>query len=511
SSAWTRRYTLVCTEKLLSPDGVPKRMLTWNGTLPGPTLTAVEGDTLEVTVVNRCPVPITAHWHGMVQAVTPYADGVPSVSQCPIAPGKQFVYRFKASPPGTAWYHSHQGVQYMDGLWGPLLISPHPSRKVDLGKIDGVRVIAFSDQYHTPTPELMAWYKSPESQGNEPVPDSGLINGQGRFNCSNAGSKPCTPRPYPRIEVQSGKNYLYHAISAAAFSAFRLSVDDYRMRVVSADLTYIKPVSVDVISINVGQRYSFFLEPLPGTRTDRNAFIRAAMETKCYAYQNPVLDPIVKAVLAFGRGDADTTSSPDRTTGECRLLDYSDLVPLFPIDVPRFRPGLDTQLTLNFVFRNNAQGVNYAYVNGNSYVASPVPTLDLVTRYPSLKYPNGTSVLTPAMNAFVVPDRPPGAWVFVGINNFDNGEHPWHKHSTVSYLLGEGRDGPFRWDSMQRRLNHRNPFRRDTFTVPYGAAGKPAGWAVIAFPADFFGAWVMHCHIEWHVAVGLLAQFVVSP
>lgn len=46
-----------------------------------------------VTVHNRITGPeegTTIHWHGQLQRGTPWMDGVPSVTQCPIAPGSTF-------------------------------------------------------------------------------------------------------------------------------------------------------------------------------------------------------------------------------------------------------------------------------------------------------------------------------------------------------------------------------------------------------------------------------------
>lgn len=54
----------------------------------------------------------------LLQTGTPWYDGVPSVGQCPIAPGKSFTYTFNADLYGTTWYHSHYSSQYADGLSG---------------------------------------------------------------------------------------------------------------------------------------------------------------------------------------------------------------------------------------------------------------------------------------------------------------------------------------------------------------------------------------------------------
>jgi len=61
---------------------------------------------------------ISVHWHGMYQRGNYYMDGSSYVTQCPIWPLQKFTYRFIAEPAGTHWYHSHQGTQKIDGLYG---------------------------------------------------------------------------------------------------------------------------------------------------------------------------------------------------------------------------------------------------------------------------------------------------------------------------------------------------------------------------------------------------------
>lgn len=53
---------------------------------------------------------------------SPWADGTPGLSQKPIDPGQTYVYRFKAYPAGTYWYHSHSRATLLDGLYGALFI-----------------------------------------------------------------------------------------------------------------------------------------------------------------------------------------------------------------------------------------------------------------------------------------------------------------------------------------------------------------------------------------------------
>lgn len=97
-----------------------------NGQFPGPLLEANWGDYIEIKVTNDMDVATgegtTIHWHGFLQTGTPWYDGVPTVSQCPIPPGKSFTYRIRAELYGVTWWHSHYSAQYINGLTGPIVI-----------------------------------------------------------------------------------------------------------------------------------------------------------------------------------------------------------------------------------------------------------------------------------------------------------------------------------------------------------------------------------------------------
>ena len=120
----TRRYNLTVGWGEHNADGInfPNAML-YNNMYPGPWIQACWGDTVEVnvTVDKDFPNGTAVHWHGIRQNQTMHMDGVPGVTQCPIAPGSWFVYRWKAIQYGSAWYHSHYSLQYADGLLGPLV------------------------------------------------------------------------------------------------------------------------------------------------------------------------------------------------------------------------------------------------------------------------------------------------------------------------------------------------------------------------------------------------------
>jgi FtsP/CotA-like multicopper oxidase with cupredoxin domain len=94
----------------------------FNGSMPGPTIEAVEGDRVRLVVENRLPEPFSMHWHGLEIPVE--MDGMPGISQDPIAPGGTFTYEFTLKQNGTFFYHSHMAMQEMMGLIGLFIIHP---------------------------------------------------------------------------------------------------------------------------------------------------------------------------------------------------------------------------------------------------------------------------------------------------------------------------------------------------------------------------------------------------
>lgn len=94
----------------------------YNGTTPGPTIEANQGDRVRIVLDNHLPEPTTMHWHGL--EIPNQMDGMPYISQKPIAPGGRFVYEFDLHQNGTFFYHSHGAMQEMMGMLGMFVLHP---------------------------------------------------------------------------------------------------------------------------------------------------------------------------------------------------------------------------------------------------------------------------------------------------------------------------------------------------------------------------------------------------
>ena len=101
----------------------------YNGTTPGPTIEAVEGDRVRILFTNRLPEHTTIHWHGIL--LPPGMDGVGGLSQPHIRPGETYAYEFTLRQHGTHMYHPHADelVQLATGMMGMFIIHPRAGER----------------------------------------------------------------------------------------------------------------------------------------------------------------------------------------------------------------------------------------------------------------------------------------------------------------------------------------------------------------------------------------------
>jgi manganese oxidase len=129
-----KEFHLVCEPVVREfAPGMKVNMWGFNGSSPGPTIEAVEGDRIRIFVTNRLPEPTAVHWHGIL--LPSGMDGVSGLTQPPIPVGKTFVYEFTLLRPGSHFYHTHldEQLQLALGMYGCLVVHPKDANfmKVD--------------------------------------------------------------------------------------------------------------------------------------------------------------------------------------------------------------------------------------------------------------------------------------------------------------------------------------------------------------------------------------------
>lgn len=114
----------------LRAEPVKRRIVPWktieawgyNGICPGPTIQVQKGDRVRVIFENGLPESTSLHWHGLEVPIE--MDGVPWISQKPVAPGETYHYEFTVHQEGTFFYHAHSAMQEMMGLIGFFIAHP---------------------------------------------------------------------------------------------------------------------------------------------------------------------------------------------------------------------------------------------------------------------------------------------------------------------------------------------------------------------------------------------------
>ncbi|KAH8653576.1 putative extracellular dihydrogeodin oxidase/laccase [Xylariales sp. PMI_506] len=461
-----REYWWNIVNTTAAPDGVERMVLAINGTVPGPPIIADWGDTIVVHVTNSMENNGTGiHFHGIRQLNTFQNDGVPSITQCPIAPGESYTYTWKATQYGSSWYHSHFYVQAWDGVFGGIQINGPATADYD----EDLGVLFLNDWSHETTDQEALKALT----GGPPTLDNGLINGTNVYG--DEGS---------RFETTfvAGTRYRIRLINAGADTNFKFTIDNHTFEVIASDFVPIVPYSTDIVSISMGQRYDIIVT---ANATAGDYWMRAIIQTTCSKNDNP------DNVLGIVRYDSSSTEDPTSTAwasaaiDDCDDEDMSLLVPYLVVpasSTPDFTDNFVVQLT------SGAESVTYWEMGSNAFLNQ--------WDYPSvLQAYEGNDTWTAQQETYAFPDA--DQWVYWIIQTSNQQPHPMHLHGHDVWILGQG-TGTF--DATTANLTVTNTPRRDVVQLPGN------GYMVIAFKTDNPGIWLMHCHIAWHTSEGLAVQ-----
>ncbi|KAJ9658718.1 laccase, multicopper oxidase, benzenediol:oxygen oxidorectuctase [Coniosporium apollinis] len=455
-----------------------------NGQYPAPTIYADWGDRLAITVKNSMPHNGTSiHWHGIRQLNTCTEDGVNGITECPVAPFDTKTYYFQATQFGTSWYHSHYSAQYGDGIIGAIVINgPAASNyDIDLGPY------MINDWFYRTSYEINSIVAQNLQRRTGPPPaDTLLINGKNK-SPSGTGS-------YTTNVVYPGKKYRLRLINPSVDNSIRVSLDGHPFTVINADFVSIKPYTTNWVLLSVGQRYDVIFT---ANQAVGNYWFRAEVASDCASSNNfygrsifrysgaPESDPTTTAT-SFTAGCRDPTTLTPWVSNTVNSEAFLNQVGNLQVDLAREQITTNGQ---NIV----VWGVNMTAID----IMWDKPTLDYVKKGDS-DYPRTYNLLEiPNQNtwSYWIIQETPGTPVPI--------PHPIHLHGHDFYVLGSG-VGVFDKVNSVPSLKFQNPTRRDTAILPGG------GWLAIAFPTDNPGAWLMHCHIAWHIAEGLGVQFLES-
>ncbi|RYP66905.1 hypothetical protein DL771_007562 [Monosporascus sp. 5C6A] len=472
NSSVTRYYNFDVARARLSPDGFEKEMIVINGQFPGPLIEANWGDWISVTVTNsiRDPEEGTAiHWHAFLQQETPWYDGVPSVQQCPIAPGSSFTYTFRADHVSTSFYHSHYSAQIAGGASGPIVIHgpQHQEFDYDMGPV------LVSDWFHEEYHSIIEGVMGTDPSRFFPATSNNLINGKMNFDCTTVtDGTPCVSNAgISKFVFHENSTHLLRIINGGSSGTEYFSVDEHIMTVVSMDFIPIEPYETNVIALGVGQRTEVIVRGKSGADAERAYFLRANLLLNCTVSETA---PMALAAIYYSDEDAENEIVPDSEAQEfdaerfaCGNEPLELTMPIEPMAVTALEP--ETTVRIELRRELNATGNQVWLMNGQTFRGNfNHPILGLASQG-NVSYP-----YDPQWNVYNM-----------GSN-----------HTVLSAGSGE-------WDGTI--VNPENPLRRDTHILP------PGGHLVTQFQADNPGIWPYHCHIAWHVSSGMYVNIMERP
>lgn len=494
ASSSERVYEFNISEISAPIAGITRKVIAINNNFPGPLIQAIEGDTVIVKLRNLMDSRETSlHFHGQAMNHTNYNDGVLGMTQCGIAPGEEFEYKFFAGPSGTFWYHSHAELQALQGFIGPMIVFSRTSEWKEQ------RVLLLSDFYDKSPDDLMDSYLEPWiGGGTEPVP--GITLAQGSLT--------------PEICIPHTNQVKLRVINAASFSAFRLQLGNpgLQFQVIEADGTALQPTPVDQLIIFPAQRYSILVEldhaewlfstPLKEFYDESDGNFEALNRTS--ATMRTLLRTKDEALLNI----MPDSSSSEHIVSDTALIDqyFEPLENNLPPHDPTFTKYVDVTMT------RTEDGSIAGAINGNVFNAEDwqynlADLLDqkaeLIPRHQRThithhSHDSSTSIEQRFPHALLQTND----WAVADfiIRNYDDGFHPMHLHGHDVWVMERGK-----LDNSTQPIHWEHPLRRDVVGVPQNE------WVRIRVVLDNPGIWWFHCHIPWHSMTGMRTGIISQP
>lgn len=435
-----------------------RRVPTWayNESVPGPLLRVRAGDALRVRVTNRLDEATSVHWHGI--ALANAMDGVPDVTQPPIARGTSFDYEFVAPDPGTYFFHPHVGLQLDHGLYAPLIVDDPTERT----RYDDEWIVVLDDWTDGVGPRpatIYARLRRGMNMGSDGSTGSGMRTGMsmGKSSGSNRrhsrmkamgmsetlggmpgdvaypvyllnGRPPNDPETF---RSEAGRRIRIRIINAGSDTAFRFAVGGHPLTVTHADGLPVLPFVTDAVLLGMGER----VDVLVTCRGGVSPVVARAVGKRREA----------RAVLRAGRGAIDRWNVPELRR---RLATVDELRPAPSVRLPARAPDRTHRLVLT------GNDMDYEWsINGKTY--------------------------DPASAGYPVSA---GERVRLELQNQSTMWHPMHLHGHTFAVATRGGPG----------------VRKDTVIV------KPGERVAIVFDATNPGAWMLHCHNTYHLEAGMM-------
>jgi len=522
-----------------------------NGALPGPTLRLREGDTATISVRNTLGEPTSIHWHGIL---LPNAmDGVPGLTFRGIPPGETFSYRFPVRQSGTYWYHSHSCMQEQTGLYGPLILEPrgrepysyqreHVVMLSDWTDEDPMNVLSNlkqqSDYYNHHRRTLGTFADDAKRDGFSAVVQDRLMWGGMRMSPTDImdvtgatytflmnGQPPAANWTGP---FAPGQKVRLRFINGSSMTTFDVRIPGLDMTVVQADGSDVVPVTVEEFRIGVAETYDVIVAPRQDAYTifaqaeDRSGYARGTLAVRPgLAVPIPPMDAVpLRAMSDMGMShempgmdmkNMDTgkmsAAEMERHKAMGHAMPTPEAVPATPtsnadgvadIQSLRGKPSVDNIAMVP----KDRLGEAGSGLDGNGRRVLTYRDLR------SLK-PHAGAPPTRALEFHLTGNMERWVWGFNGMK--------FSQADAVRVKLGERTRFVLINDTMMEHPIHLHGYlfevengQGDRLPLKHTINVKPGERMSLVFTADAPGHWAFHCHLLFHMEMGMFRTVLVS-
>ncbi|XP_055592894.1 uncharacterized protein LOC129744412 [Uranotaenia lowii] len=548
----------------VTADGVERGIMSINRQVPGPSIQVCKDDLIVVDITNAMGgTAASIHWHGLHQRDTPYMDGVPFITQCPIEFSSTFRYGFWATEPGTQFYHSHAGHHKVNGHYGAMIIRQPEVNDPNADRYDfdhPDHTLLASDWMHVDGEMFMPGLPSADGI----MPESLLINGKGRI--LDEDTKLPTQAPLEVFRVVKGGRYRFRFINAASHVCpLELQIANHTLEIIASDSFNLQPITVNTLVTTSGERYDFVLNANQPTgdywirlRATGPCEIRELSQLAVLSYRSwSVPEEEIAFPPASSAEDTmdyheslfeNTTyaNHPNTTCGSSRpdvcITDFQayetdESVVSGTPDHEFFLGFRNTPLPFDIAFAENSHE-HFMNIRNNIILQGVINNLSFT--YPPFSLLTQTELIDESMFCDIHnrPERCSDQTLctcihrlkielnsLVELNILDltpeinDLNHPFHLHGYPMYVMEmyQNRSQAITIPQAVRRARVRSllprvrtgdlkqfPAVKDTVSVP------SKGYTRLRFRADNPGFWLMHCHYEWHTAVGMVLVLQVG-
>ncbi|KAG2229063.1 hypothetical protein INT48_000560 [Thamnidium elegans] len=571
----TRYYEFNVTQHSINPDCSEHTSPVFliNGQMPGPTITANQGDIIHVLIRNKLSEvdthhhDVAIHFHGIRQYGSNHADGVPFLTQLPIRPGQEFVQEFRViNQAGTFFYHAHVGLQE-ETVFGPLIVyesqAANPeilSTESSTNSTEFLPLTAGPFSYHDEHVAILSewWHRPPIEFENFlmgskfkflPEADSVLINGRTMHDTRHATLAKCGG--YDVMTVLPNKTYRFRVIGATTFRTLGFAIARHNLTIIEVDGELVKPYTVNQLEVAPGQRFSVLVHTdqvlddysIRVVRRWSDDVGRPTNGIAVLQYQQPIsrlnhpsLGVGSRGVLRFKRPAMIQPPSIhpvfEKAELEAPYWIWQELEPLYGVD-PTVRKPASRTIKLRSVDRHLPDGTTRWQVNGVAYTEEmgskqqPIlynvlnKTRQLPGRY-NTAHTNGydPNLRTYPLKHFEIVD------IVIQTTHMP-GEpcrsHPWHTHGHSHWEIANGK-GEYTEERDGKIRNINTPILKDItmiypnvdpdlFTKDGEKVTSPVGcgWSKIRIVADNPGIWAVHCHNTPHMLMGMMVALEEAP